>query len=87
MVLIFHKSSDIVWGMMEEAGRSNFPDFFPVLRWIDPQGIRRRMKNYLDEAFDVFDEIICDSCWNSFASWWVLHLHLYFYSLLFSIQF
>ena len=49
---------DIVWGMMEEAGRSNFADFFPVLRWIDPQGIRRRMKNYFDEVFDVFDDII-----------------------------
>ena len=49
---------DIVWGMMEDAGKSNFADFFSVLRWIFPQGIRRRMKNYFDVVFDVFDEII-----------------------------
>ncbi|PQQ17149.1 geraniol 8-hydroxylase [Prunus yedoensis var. nudiflora] len=33
---------ETVWGSMEEAGKTNWADFFPVLRKIDPQGIRRR---------------------------------------------
>lgn len=37
---------EIVWGIMEEAGKPNLGDFFPVLRKIDPQGIRRRFHSY-----------------------------------------
>ncbi|KAK8495831.1 hypothetical protein V6N13_026300 [Hibiscus sabdariffa] len=32
-----------VWGIMEEAGKPNLADYFPLLRKIDPQGTRRRM--------------------------------------------
>ncbi|KAK2635223.1 hypothetical protein Ddye_030015 [Dipteronia dyeriana] len=31
----------LVWGIMEEAGKPNLNDYFPILRKIDPQGIRR----------------------------------------------
>jgi len=34
---------DIVKGLMDEAGRPNFADYFPVLKRIDPQGIRQNM--------------------------------------------
>ncbi|KAF6144595.1 hypothetical protein GIB67_006087 [Kingdonia uniflora] len=48
----------IVWGIMEEAGRPNLADFFPVLMHIDPQGVRRRMTNYFAKLDDIFDRII-----------------------------
>lgn len=31
---------DIVQGLMDEAGKPNFADYFPVPKRIDPQGIR-----------------------------------------------
>ncbi|PQQ16309.1 geraniol 8-hydroxylase-like [Prunus yedoensis var. nudiflora] len=34
---------ETVSGLMEEAGKPNWGVFFPVLRKIDPQGIRRRI--------------------------------------------
>ncbi|KAF8380389.1 hypothetical protein HHK36_027874 [Tetracentron sinense] len=49
---------DLVWGMMEEIARPNIADFFPVLRMIDPQGIRRRLSIYFGKLFEVFDGMI-----------------------------
>jgi hypothetical protein len=34
---------EIVWNVTEEAGKPNLADYFPVLKKIDPQGLRRRM--------------------------------------------
>lgn len=34
---------DVVWDVMEEAGKPNLADYFPVLKTIDPQGIRRKV--------------------------------------------
>lgn len=47
-----------VRGIMDEAGKPNLADFFPVLGWIDPQGIRRRMDVHLRRILGVFDRII-----------------------------
>ncbi|RXH79880.1 hypothetical protein DVH24_041027 [Malus domestica] len=32
---------ELVWSIFEEAGKPNLADYFPVLKKIDPQGIRR----------------------------------------------
>ncbi|KAH0644494.1 hypothetical protein KY284_032378 [Solanum tuberosum] len=36
---------DMIWGVMEEAGKINLADFFPILEKIDLQRIRYRRKN------------------------------------------
>ncbi|KAL2552127.1 Cytochrome [Forsythia ovata] len=49
---------DLVWNMMVETGKPNLVDFFPVLRKLDPQGIRRRMTIYLEKMISIFDDLI-----------------------------
>ncbi|XP_061347279.1 geraniol 8-hydroxylase-like [Gastrolobium bilobum] len=49
---------DIIWGIMEEAGRPNVVDFFPIFRLLDPQGASTRMKNYFGELIAFFDGLI-----------------------------
>ena len=49
---------DIIWGMMEEAGRPNIVDFLPIFRMLDPQGARRRMNGYFEKLFAFFDGLI-----------------------------
>uniref|UniRef100_F6I338 Geraniol 8-hydroxylase n=1 Tax=Vitis vinifera TaxID=29760 RepID=F6I338_VITVI len=43
---------------MEEIGRLNVADYFPVFRLLDPQGIRRAMKIYFSKLSDIFYGII-----------------------------
>ncbi|RWR80714.1 geraniol 8-hydroxylase-like protein [Cinnamomum micranthum f. kanehirae] len=50
----------LIWGMMEEVGRPNLTDYFPILRPIDPQGARRRMTAYFKQLLALFDEMIDD---------------------------
>lgn len=45
-------------GMMEEVGKPNLVDYFPVLRLIDPQGIRRGLTTNFDRMFGIFDTMI-----------------------------
>ncbi|XP_028806264.1 geraniol 8-hydroxylase-like [Neltuma alba] len=49
---------DVIWGIMEEAGRPNIVDFFPVLRVLDPQGARARMIGYFAKLIAFFDGLI-----------------------------
>ncbi|CAH1413282.1 unnamed protein product [Lactuca virosa] len=49
---------ELVGNMMEEAGKPNLVDFFPVLKKIDPQGIRRRLTLYIGKAFEIFEALI-----------------------------
>ncbi|XP_027084428.1 cytochrome P450 76T24-like [Coffea arabica] len=49
---------EIVWGVMKNVGAFNLSDYFPVLRVIDPQGIMRDAKFYVQKLFDNFDDII-----------------------------
>ncbi|KAI9072012.1 hypothetical protein K1719_046030 [Acacia pycnantha] len=49
---------DVIWGIMEEAGRPNVVDFFPVLRVLDPQRARARMICYFEKLFAFFDGLI-----------------------------
>ncbi|KAL7608327.1 hypothetical protein Lser_V15G12801 [Lactuca serriola] len=49
---------ELVDNVMVEAGKPNLVDFFPVLKKIDPQGIRRRMTNYFGRINEIFEELI-----------------------------
>ncbi|CAN6548732.1 unnamed protein product [Malus baccata var. baccata] len=49
---------ETVWGLMEEAGKPNLGDYFPVLGKLDPQGIQRRMTNHFLKMEQLFDQII-----------------------------
>ncbi|KAK6251208.1 hypothetical protein SCA6_005213 [Theobroma cacao] len=46
-----------VWGIMEEAGKPNLADYFPILRKIDPQGVRRRMTIHFEKLLDLFGKM------------------------------
>ncbi|XP_038681308.1 cytochrome P450 76T24-like [Tripterygium wilfordii] len=50
--------SDITRGVLEDVGRPNFADYFTILRVIDPQGCQKRVKNYFEMLFHIFDGII-----------------------------
>ena len=39
--------------IMELAGKPNTADFFPFLKWLDPQGIKRNMVRELGRAMDI----------------------------------
>ncbi|KAF8032915.1 hypothetical protein BT93_D1719 [Corymbia citriodora subsp. variegata] len=48
----------VVSGVTLEAGKPNIADYFPLLKKIDPQGSRRRMKMYFGQMMDLFEELI-----------------------------
>ncbi|OIS97003.1 PREDICTED: geraniol 8-hydroxylase-like [Nicotiana attenuata] len=43
---------DAMWKIMEEAGKPNLADYFPVLKWIDPQGMRRCIGKHFEGLID-----------------------------------
>nr|XP_034905760.1 geraniol 8-hydroxylase-like [Populus alba] len=45
-------------GVMEQIGKANIADYFPILRLVDPQGVRRKTNNYLKRLAQIFDSII-----------------------------
>ncbi|KAL2329249.1 hypothetical protein Fmac_022676 [Flemingia macrophylla] len=49
---------DLVVNIMEEVGKPNLADFFPVLKMIDPQGIRSRCCVYSGKLLDTFRDLI-----------------------------
>ena len=49
---------ELVCAIMEIAGKPNIADYFPVLRLVDPQGARRRMKICYAKLIEIFDRII-----------------------------
>ncbi|KAI9180093.1 hypothetical protein LWI28_001094 [Acer negundo] len=50
--------NDLVYGVMEEIGKPNIANYFPILRSIDPQGIRKCTTTYVEKIFYIFDGII-----------------------------
>ncbi|KAJ1413676.1 Cytochrome P450 [Sesbania bispinosa] len=48
----------LIEDIMEESGKTNIADFFPILRLIDPQGVRKRGEDYTQRLFKVFNGII-----------------------------
>ncbi|OWM71934.1 geraniol 8-hydroxylase-like [Punica granatum] len=51
---------ELVWQIMVDAGKPNLADYFPVLKRVDPLGVRQRMTGYFGRMFDVFNRIIND---------------------------
>ena len=49
---------DLVWRIIEEAGKPNLADFFLGLGFIDSQRIQRKMRGNFFELLKVFDGII-----------------------------
>ncbi|KAL0923556.1 hypothetical protein M5K25_007618 [Dendrobium thyrsiflorum] len=49
---------DLIWGLMEEAGRPNLSDFFPSLAPMDLQGRRRRFRVYYNKLYDFLDKMV-----------------------------
>ncbi|KAL5715875.1 unspecific monooxygenase [Ranunculus cassubicifolius] len=47
-----------VWGILEEAAKPNLSDFFPILRYIDPQGIRSRLEGHAKKLDKILGELI-----------------------------
>ncbi|KAK4418729.1 cytochrome [Sesamum alatum] len=50
--------NDVMSGIGSIIGRPNVADCFPLLRLVDPQGIRRQTTFYFNKCFGIFDEII-----------------------------
>ncbi|XP_031498909.1 geraniol 8-hydroxylase-like [Nymphaea colorata] len=48
----------IVWELLVLGAKPNLSDFFPALRWVDPQGLRRRTRTLLKRLYGVFDQLI-----------------------------
>ncbi|KAI4356838.1 hypothetical protein L6164_000825 [Bauhinia variegata] len=49
---------DVVWRIMEETGKPNVVDFFPILRPFDPQRAYAKSKIYFGKFLKYFDGII-----------------------------
>ncbi|KAK2975524.1 hypothetical protein RJ640_000974 [Escallonia rubra] len=49
---------ELVWTILAEAGTPNLVDYFPVLKKIDPQGIRRRMTIHFGKVIELFHGLI-----------------------------
>ncbi|GAB2300924.1 hypothetical protein Dimus_034959 [Dionaea muscipula] len=49
---------DLVCAMVVEAGTLSGADFFPMLKALDPQGIKRRSTVLMKKMFGLFDSII-----------------------------
>ncbi|KAL8138661.1 hypothetical protein V2J09_004662 [Rumex salicifolius] len=47
----------LIWRVMVEAGSPNIADFYPVLKWADPQGFRARMKTLMEHMYKIFNDI------------------------------
>ncbi|KAK7273724.1 hypothetical protein RIF29_14784 [Crotalaria pallida] len=43
---------------MKEVGRPNLADCFPVLKIVDPHGIRRRTGNYFWKLLNIFKRLV-----------------------------
>ncbi|XP_023553650.1 geraniol 8-hydroxylase-like [Cucurbita pepo subsp. pepo] len=47
-----------VQGIMEEGGKPNLSDYFPVLRKFDIQGMRKRMEIHMGRVLELLDSVI-----------------------------
>ncbi|THG11544.1 hypothetical protein TEA_016195 [Camellia sinensis var. sinensis] len=55
---IARERKEAVWSSMEHFGTPNWSDYFPVLKKIDPQGIRRQTTSDFGRLIAVFDRLI-----------------------------
>ncbi|KAK9921140.1 hypothetical protein M0R45_029664 [Rubus argutus] len=45
-------------GLVEWSGHANMADYFPWLRWLDPQGLKRKMKRDLGKALEIASKFV-----------------------------
>ncbi|PHT79027.1 hypothetical protein T459_17079 [Capsicum annuum] len=50
--------NDLVRRIMEDSGKPNLSDYFPVLKWLDLQGVRRRIRPAYLRLHEIFEEQI-----------------------------
>ncbi|CAN6456429.1 unnamed protein product [Victoria cruziana] len=48
----------LVCKLLETTASPNLSDFFPALKWIDPQGLRKQNKIYVQRIYNLFNELI-----------------------------
>ncbi|CAI9770303.1 unnamed protein product [Fraxinus pennsylvanica] len=53
-----HEFKDVVWNIGKCISSPNLADFFPVLKYVDPQGISRRTKFYYGKLYAILESII-----------------------------
>ncbi|KAJ8544881.1 hypothetical protein K7X08_017464 [Anisodus acutangulus] len=51
-------AKELIWNIMVEVGKPNLVDYFPFLKMIDPQGIRRRATDYFTKILDLMSGLI-----------------------------
>ncbi|KAF7812794.1 geraniol 8-hydroxylase-like [Senna tora] len=49
---------EVVWRIMEDAGKPNLADYFPALKKLDVQGVRRHVSVSYKRLHQIFDHII-----------------------------
>jgi cytochrome P450 len=49
---------DLVTNITKLVGSPNIADFFPLLKVIDPQGVKRQQTKNVAKVLDVFDRLI-----------------------------
>ncbi|XP_010040683.1 geraniol 8-hydroxylase [Eucalyptus grandis] len=49
---------EVMWQIVASVGKPNIADYFPVLKKIDPQGLKRRTELSFSKMFDIFDGLI-----------------------------
>ncbi|GAU13260.1 hypothetical protein TSUD_42140 [Trifolium subterraneum] len=49
---------ELVWRIMEDAGKVNVSDYFPVLKRFDLQGVKRHVKVSYERLHEIFDKMI-----------------------------
>ncbi|KAJ1391216.1 Cytochrome P450 [Sesbania bispinosa] len=49
---------ELVTKIMKEVGTPNLADFFPILKTVDPQGVKRRTASYATKMMDIFQSMI-----------------------------
>ncbi|CAI0455270.1 unnamed protein product [Linum tenue] len=50
----------LIWRMMELGTKTNLAEFFPVLRKLDPQGLRREMFRCCNELYSVWQPYVTE---------------------------
>lgn len=51
---------EIIQGVMKIHGTPNMSDFFPILRRVDPQGLKRKGEVYMSKLLHKVDEIVSE---------------------------
>ncbi|XP_059299290.1 geraniol 8-hydroxylase-like isoform X2 [Lycium ferocissimum] len=49
---------DLVWRIMEYSAKPNLADYFPVLKWLDLQGVKRHIRPAYLRLREIFEQLI-----------------------------